>query len=389
MSEGDDTASPVEFTGRRWSFFWLLLRGYLLLIPTIGVYRFWLTTVKRRYYWQNTLIGGQPLEYTGSAVQLLIGFLFAVGLFLPLYGGFFYLSTQSSDIVLWGYFVVGILFWFAQGYAIYRARDFRLSRTLWRGIRFDQRGSAIVYAARRFVWSLLLLVTAGLAYPWMASSLWRYRYRNTWYGDRPFDWTGNWKTIAGPYFRAWLAVLIFLILGLFALASLRSSGGVAVALVGFVTGFAVLLAWLYFRAREATRMFSAIRIGAAALTVRVRMRTLLGQGLLYALFGAISLALFAAAVALIVTPAALTSDDLSQIVRAGYLTVTLLLGAYLVFLGALGIFGEIFLGFGFWAAVARGASVTGLESLDDVRAAPEDPSLAGEGLADALNVGAY
>jgi hypothetical protein len=39
--------------------------------------------------------------------------------------------------------------------------------------------------------------------------------------------------------------------------------------------------------------------------------------------------------------------------------------------------------------VARGASIANLESLDSVRAAAEDRSLAGEGLADALNVGAY
>ena len=73
------------------------------------------------------MIDGDPLEYTGNAIQLLIGFLFALAFFLPIYLGFFYLSTQtpehrphrllaSSRVVLW----------FLTGYAIYRARDFRL-----------------------------------------------------------------------------------------------------------------------------------------------------------------------------------------------------------------------------------------------------------------------
>ena len=58
-------------------------------------------------------------------------------------------------------------------------------------------------------------------------------------------------------------------------------------------------------------------------------------------------------------------------------------------LGAIGIFGEIFLGLGFWLTVARGAVVLDADTLDDVHATDEDPALAGEGLADALNVGAF
>lgn len=390
---------PVQFTGTRGELFGLLLRGYLLMLPTIGLYRFWVTTWKRRYYWQNTVIDGQPLEYTGSATQLLIGFLIALGIFLPVYGGFFYLSTQTSDVVLWGYLLVAIAFWFLQGYAAYRARDFRLSRTLWRGIRFDQKGSAFRYAIRRFLWSLLVGVTFGLAYPFMAASLWRYRYRHSWYGDRQFTWTGSWKTIAGPYYRAWLAAVALIVAAAFVVpgdlsvqADLLVPGPLGLAAIA-AAGFGILLAWLYFRAREASRMFSAIRLGDAALAVRVRMRTLLGQGLLYGLcatlalivFGAFFLAFFSA----VMGGTGGDAQDLARIAQSSVLNVTILLAGYLVFLSALGLFGEIFLGLGFWMAVARGTTLIDGDSLHSVRATPEDRALAGEGLADALNVGAY
>src|SRR3569623_1384344 len=92
---------------------------------------------------------------------------------------------------LYGYLGAGAVLWFLAGYAIYRARDFRLSRTLWRGIRFDQKGNGWVYALRRFVWSILMVLTIGLIYPWMASSPWHYRWRNCWYGDRRLDISGN------------------------------------------------------------------------------------------------------------------------------------------------------------------------------------------------------
>src|SRR5690606_14693174 len=142
---------------------------------------------KRRFYWQTTLIDGEPIEYTGTASQLLLGFFFALAFFLPIYIALFVLSMQDAGFVLLGYAAIAALVWFLMGYAIYRARDFRLSRTLWRGIRFDLKGSALGYAFRRFVWSIVNVVTLGLAYPWMAASLWRYRWRHTWYGDRKFE----------------------------------------------------------------------------------------------------------------------------------------------------------------------------------------------------------
>ena len=97
---GEGRIARVEFTGTRSELFGLLFRGYVLMLPTIGIYRFWVTTWKRRFYWHNTVLDGEPLEYTGNALQLLIGFLFALAFFLPIYIGFFYLSTQAPEIAL-------------------------------------------------------------------------------------------------------------------------------------------------------------------------------------------------------------------------------------------------------------------------------------------------
>ena len=199
---------PVVFTGTRREIAGILLRGYALMLPTIGMYRFWVTNWKRRFYWSNTEIDGDPLEYTGHALQLLIGFMLALIVFVPIYALFFYLSTQNGDITLIGYGGVAVVLWFLTGYAHYRARDFRLSRTLWRGVRFDQGGSAYNYAFRRFGWSILMIVTLGIVYPWMTTSLWRYRWNNTWYGDRQFSFTGKARALLGPYFLAYVVVAV-------------------------------------------------------------------------------------------------------------------------------------------------------------------------------------
>src|SRR5690606_5005150 len=222
-------------------------------------------------------------------------------------------------------------------YAVYRARDFRLSRTLWRGIRFNQHGSAFVYALRRFGWSILMVLTLGLVYPAMASSLWRYRYRHTWYGDRRFRWTGSWKTIAGPFYRNYFTSVAAVIAALVVVggAGTVNVDGIQVpALTGLLAVFGaalvVFLGWFYFRSREATRMFSEVWIGDARATVKVRARALLGQFLLYvlALLAAlVALAILAGIIAAglftnqIFTPGGSIAVDIAQMSQSSWLTV--------------------------------------------------------------------
>ncbi len=387
-----ESRDSVAFGGRRRAFLWLLLKGYLLMVPTLGVYRFWLTTRKRRYYWQNTTIGGDALEYTGNARQLLLGFLFALAFFLPVYAGFFVLSTQAGIVTLTGYGVLGALLWFFIGYAQYRGRDFRLSRTLWRGIRFDQRGSALAYASRRFLWSVLVLATLGLAYPFMAASLWRYRYTHIWFGDRQVSFTGTWKTVAGPFYRAYGAIAglaMAMVLG----AAYGDASDTAIQFVPLTVLVLIGIAQPYWRSREATRMFSSIRLGETSVATRIRFRTLLGQYL--SLGSLLLLAVVGIGIATVVLfgqlgeTGTLPTEGLSSLAFTGPGGATIILGGYLLGFGTFSLLAETIVDFGFWKAVARGTTITNLESLASVRATDEDPALVGEGLADALNVGSF
>lgn len=396
----------VEFTGSRHELLGIIVRGYLLMIPTIGLYRFWQTTWKRRFYWQNTVIDGEPLEYTGTPAQLLIGFFFALAFFLPIYVTLFTLSMQDTDLVLLGYLAIGTAIWFLSGYAIYRARDFRLARTLWRGIRFDQKGNAWAYALRRFIWSIVVVLTLGIAYPWMASSLWRYRYRHTWYGNRKFEIGGNWKAFAGPYFGA-LALNLLSIGGTvfwigsthdFVLVGTTPIPGPVglLACLGSVVVLAFTLAW--YRTGTASRMLSTVTIGEAALTVRIGPGALFSQFMVYVL-GVVGLLVVLGLTALVaiggIYAAAASAGGqadaaaIMTIFQSGTLNVVLLIVVYLVILGAFGLVAELTLSFGWWSLLARGATISNPDSLRSVRSGGEDRAVIGEGLADALNVGAY
>jgi len=385
----DSVAAPVTFTGPRDEFFGRLFGGYLLMLPTLGVYRFWVTTFKRRFYWSHTVIDGDPLEYTGTARQLLIGFLLAIAFFLPAYIALFVLSLFAGVIGEIGYVVVLGCLWFFVGYAQYRGRDFRLSRTLWRGIRFDQKGSAVAYATRRFLWSLLVVVTLGLAYPFMSASLWRYRYANTWFGDRQVSFEGTWRTIAGPYYRAYavVAVSVGLVVGLGVTGNLRMFALAPVAVI--VLGG---LALVYWRSREATRMFSAIRLGPARVETTIKARSLFGQHLAFGLIWLLLaiVAWFAGSAILAVAGGAEgTLAGIRSISTNGWASAAFVVGGYVLTVGAFSLLSETILDFGWWKLVAGGSWIVNVESLGDVRAIDEDRSTLGEGFADALNVGAF
>ncbi len=81
--------SRIEFVNERPVFRRLVMRGAMLELVTVGFYRFWLATDMRRHLWSRTSVDGDAPEYVGTAKELLIGFLFALAILAPLYGGVF------------------------------------------------------------------------------------------------------------------------------------------------------------------------------------------------------------------------------------------------------------------------------------------------------------
>src|SRR5216684_1698511 len=89
---------PVGFSGSRSEFFHLVKRGAGLEFATLGFYRFWLTTDIRRHLWTNTEIDGDAAEYTGRAKELLIGFLIALAILVPVYLGYFLVGLEAERV---------------------------------------------------------------------------------------------------------------------------------------------------------------------------------------------------------------------------------------------------------------------------------------------------
>ena len=62
----------------------ILAKNAFLNLVSLSFYRFWARTNLRRYFWSSVRIGGEPLEYTGQARELFIGFLIVAAILTPL-----------------------------------------------------------------------------------------------------------------------------------------------------------------------------------------------------------------------------------------------------------------------------------------------------------------
>jgi len=251
----------LRFVGRVADYWRLMIRGAVLQAITLGIYRFWLFTDMRRFLWAATRIAGETPEYTGTAAELLIGFLFAIGILIPIYALFFVgslelgLLSQLSPVIA---FVVLAVF---GEYAAYRARRYRLTRTVFRGLRFHQTGSAIRYAGRAILWWIPVALTLGLAWPWASANLERYKMRNTFYGNLGGGFAGSGTRLFRSGVLIWLVVVVPLAGGMFAaaravdwlvvldalenedfkdvLAALKDDAGVKLAGAALLTGVAL------------------------------------------------------------------------------------------------------------------------------------------------------
>jgi len=197
------------------NFLWIGFYSSLLLIPTLTLFRFWGRTIIRRNLWRDTSIGGEPLEYTGKGMELFVGFLIAiVTVVAPIsaivLGAQLLLGPQGVAMVIVPlYLAIFVLV----GMAVFLARRYQLSRTTWRGVRFELRGSALSYGLAMLGYTLLTALTLGWFAPAMTLRLERMIWNETYYGDMPFSYDNSPEARTEPvyvsYILALVGVLIF------------------------------------------------------------------------------------------------------------------------------------------------------------------------------------
>ena len=191
--------------------------NFLLTIVTLTIYRFWARTRVRRHIWSCVRINGEPLEYTGTGKELFLGALVVYALIgLPVILAYTVLTLMFGP-KHWSLFamqgVVIFVFMLLYGMAIYRARRYRLSRTLWRGIRGTLVGSPWAYSIRSFGALLLKMVTLGWATPAMNLMLESRITNEMQFGSERFRFAGSAAPLYRTFALCWFLTVFVLLLG--------------------------------------------------------------------------------------------------------------------------------------------------------------------------------
>jgi uncharacterized membrane protein YjgN (DUF898 family) len=393
----------VWFAGDRGEFRRLVSRGAALELITFGFYRFWLATDIRRHLWSNTVIEGNAAEYTGRGKELLFGFLFAVAILMPIYLLYFLVGVEVERAKAFASFPLFLFFYLFGQFAIYRARRYRLTRTVWCGVRFWVSGSGLAYAGRAALWGVLMMLTLGLILPWREAALERYKMRHSYYGDLPgrFEGTG-WEFFKRGWWLWLLAVAPFATLVILPL--LRFIPRLSPMSKGFTqaSGLVVLLILLtfpfiygLFKAVEWRWWLSGIRFG------ELRFESSLLKGALVGLYWKVigwfllisvlfSAYLFGCAALL----AGITHTPVAKFFTPGNLqgSIPMLVATvigYLGFILTLNVVMRVYLLRDVWARVITSTTLYHLDAAANVAAEGELANALGEGFADGLDVAGF
>jgi len=118
----------IRFTGSGSEYFRIWIVNLLLTIVTLTLYHPWAKVRRLRYFYGNTLVDGQPLDFHGNPWIMLRGYLL-VGAMVGLYS----VAGRFSPVAGLVAFLVVAVVWPA---LLKASLQFRLANTSWRGLRF-------------------------------------------------------------------------------------------------------------------------------------------------------------------------------------------------------------------------------------------------------------
>ena len=391
--DADPTPLEGDFVGDRGRVFALAVRTGILTVLTLGIYRFWMKTRLRRYYWSSVRFGGVPAEYLGDPLEKLLGFLFAV-VVLAFYIGvvnlvlmFLSYSLFQDNFVAYLLSFAGVVpLWF---YARYRARRYVLARTRWRGIRFGLEPGAWGYAWRAILYWFFTIISAGLLWPLMTFRLEKYRTDRTWYGDCRLEQEGRWTMLLPALRHVLLALLVG---GLSVVIGINAAPAAFLLTALAVPWFAYGLA--YYRAKSFELLTNTKRAGDIVCLSQPRPMRVFGIYLWGNLLSGFLASFFLvplglAAVAML--GAVLGIEDGADLVLENIASGTLtLLGvlSYFAFFLIWSALTHTFVTLPLWAHFSETMTVIDPGSLGKIRQRPRDEFEEAEGFAEALDVGA-
>lgn len=358
----DAPGEAFAFTGTWREFAPIAFSNLALTLVTLGIYRFWAKARERRYLWSRTRFIDDQLEWTGTGGEMFRGFVIAAALFVP---ALLFLQFGVEALAVRGHLaaaaigaaIVSLLLMLLIGSARFLALRYRLSRTLWHGIRGGGSTGAVAYGMA-YLWKTAIgILVLGLLVPWSMVTLWNARWDKMSFGPHRFQASASTDGLMGR----WILVLVSPVL--------------AAMLLGILTVAASALGMVAQSDLGGVVPAPAMIMLALGLTVGV-----------YALIGLLGIGYFAAFLR-----NAIGGLELGEL-RFGFSArsrdwLLLFLGHVGLVIGTLGL-GAVFISYRNWSFFVRHLQASGDVVLDDLTQSSEARRGDAEGLAAAFDLGA-
>lgn len=266
--------------------------GSLLLIPTLGFYQFWQKTRLRSLIWSSVELDGDAFEYTGRPMELLIGFMVAMVILVPLAALNQYVAIFIPDPLIQTIrsVVAALVLGWLYGFALLSHRRYLASRTRWRGIRFSQRGSRVQSGFLIVTYGFLSFLSLGIAAPYLDMAYQRFVWNDTWFGDERFTFQGRGKALIGPWLACLLLAIPSLGLSLFYYSGVRLRYLLDEIRLGDMRFPSAFSKWMLFKAAfffALVAIFSGALVMALIGVAQALLFTVVGAGAVASVIGAI------------------------------------------------------------------------------------------------------
>jgi uncharacterized membrane protein YjgN (DUF898 family) len=272
-AEGD---RAIRFTGNWREYLPIAVTNALLIICTLGIYRFWAAARQRRYLWSHTEFIDDTLEWTGTGKEMFFGFLIVICVLAPflLFIQFLFpalIARGKADAAFGVIFLFEIAIVYLGGFARFRALRYRLSRTYWHGIRGGSDDPGWNYGGEYLGRIAAAAMSMFIVYPWAATRLWNSRWNAMSFGPLKFRANLNAEGLKGRWALVYVApvglLCVGIAVGITTVLAGSGSGRPTVGLTAFLIALFVLfylaipLATLHWYAKYYRHAAAATKIG--------------------------------------------------------------------------------------------------------------------------------
>ena len=193
--------TPLGFTGTARELFGIQFVNILLTLLTVGIWIPWARVRKRRFFYNNTRILGDGLDYLATGFDLFKGWSVVV----IILAGFYALPLLGVPFLQEG---TSLALLAVYPSAINRSLRFNARNIVWRDVRFDFSGTYLGSAWYLFLLPFIGVLSLGILMPLASKGMREYVARNYRFGAARFSGKGQ----LGHYYGAGVRTLLLTLL---------------------------------------------------------------------------------------------------------------------------------------------------------------------------------